>query len=731
MLRNALRAKQAMADDNCNQKIEDMIKKACVIVLPLVLLMAACGSKKTNETKNENPFFVDYDTPYGVPPFDLIKNEHYLPAFQEAIQRHEKEIEAITANSETPDFENTILALDRSGLMLDRVSSVFFNILSADSNEELQAIAREVTPLITDHNNNTMLNQKLFERVKAVYNNRFESGLSPDRIRVTEKYYEDFIRSGAALSDADKETLRNINNQLSMLSLSFGDNLLAETNTNFRMVVDNEADLAGLPDDAIAGAAETATALELDGKWVFQLSRASMTPFLQYAHNRALRQQLYKGYYLRSDNNNEFDNKDIIKQTVEFRAQKAALLGYQSHAHYVIEVNMAENPDNVNVFLNDLWKGALPVAKQELKEMQAIADREGGNFKLASWDWWYYAEKLRKQKYDLDENELKPYLKLENVRDGMFWVAGKLYGITFKKLDNIPVYHADVEVFEVSEADGSLVGLLYLDYYVRDSKRGGAWCTGFREASYDADGNRIVPLVSIVCNYPRPTGDIPALLSWDETTTLFHEFGHALHGLFTDGYYKRTAGVVPRDYVELPSQIMENFACEPEVMRQYARHYKTGEVIPDALIEKLNNSGHFNQGFSTVEYLAASVLDLDWHLLKHPVNIADVNAFETNSMNNIGLIPEILPRYRSTYFQHIFSGGYSAGYYVYIWAAVLDADAFEAFKESGDLFNKELAAKFRKYCLAEVGDGPAMQQYIKFRGQEPNKEYLLKRRGLK
>jgi peptidyl-dipeptidase Dcp len=707
------------------------MKNIILIGLPLILLLGACNNKQPSDMNTTNPFFEEYNTPYGVPPFDLIQNEHYLPAFKEAIAQQEKEINAIVENSEAPNFDNTILAFDRSGEMLDRVSNVFFNILLSDSSEELQDIAREVTPLITDHANNIMLNEALFQRIKTVYNSRLDAALDANQIRVVEEYYKDFIRNGADLNEEDKATLRTLNNELSMLDLEFGDNLLAETNVNFKLVVDNEADLAGLPQEAIDMAAATATSLDMDGKWVFQLSRASMTPFLQYAKNRELREQIYRGYFMRGNNGDEYDNKQIIAQIAEKRAQKAALLGFETHAEYVIDENMAKTPERVHAFLMKLWNAALPVAKQELKEMQAIVDREGGDFEIAPWDWWYYSEKLRKEKYDLDESELKPYLQLENVRDGMFWVANQMYGIEFTKIDSIPVYHPDVEVYKVAESDGTFIGLLYLDYYTRDSKQGGAWCTSFREGTYDAEGKRIEPLVSIVTNFPKGAGDAPTLLSWDETTTMFHEFGHALHGLFTDGYYQRTAGVVPRDYVELPSQVMENFAGEPEVLKHYAKHYQTGEPMPDELIEKLNTSGHFNQGFATVEYLAASLLDIEWHMLKSGDSVEDVEAFEKEAMDNIGLIKEILPRYRSTYFQHIFSGGYSAGYYVYIWAAVLDADAFDAFKQSGDIFNKDLAAKFRKYCLSEVGDRPAMEQYIKFRGQEPSEDPLLERRGLK
>jgi peptidyl-dipeptidase Dcp len=433
---------------------------------------------------------------------------------------------------------------------------------------------------------------------------------------------------------------------------------------------------------------------------------------------------------MRGNNNNAHDNKAILRRIAELRAQRASLLGFKDHASYEIDVNMAKTPENVYKFLYQLWDPALKISKQEVKDMQSIITAEGGKFKLAPWDWWYYAEKVRKQKYDLDETQMKPYFKLENVVNGMFWVANQLYGITFTKLENIPVYHPEVEVFEAKEADGTHIGLLYLDYYPRETKSGGAWCTSFRDAKY-RDGKKITPVVSIVLNSTKPAGDLPSLLTWDDVLTLFHEFGHGLHGLFTDGLYDRTAGNVPRDYVELPSQVMENWAAEPAVLKNYARHYETGEPIPDTLIEKIQKSGKFNQGFETVEYLAASILDLDYYTLKPGDSIPDVLAFEDQSMKRIGLIPEILPRYRSTYFSHVFEGGYDAGYYVYIWAAVLDADAFDAFRQSGDIFNKDLAAKFRKYCLAESGDDEGMVQYRKFRGQDPSVEPLLIRRGLK
>ncbi len=696
----------------------------------LVLLLAtftACNSTKKTKTDMQNPFFAEYQTPFQVPPFDDIKLEHYLPAVEEGILQHEKEIEAITSNPDAPTFENTILAFDESADLLRRVTTVFSNLNSANTNEEMQALAREIYPKVTEHEDNVMLNKELFQRVKAIYDERENLGFDHEQLRVVEKFYQDFVRNGANLSEEDQAKLRELNQELSKQSLQFGENLLAETNKNFQLVIDNDADLKGLPEGVISAAADEANKNGMEGKWVFTLQKPSMIPFLQYAENRDLREKIYRGYFMRGDNGNEFDNNAIIEKMIELRNEKAHLLGFDNYAAYVIDVNMAKTPENVYDFLYKLWKPALEVAKKERAEMQAIIDAEGGKFKLASWDWWYYAEKLRKQKYDLDEEETKPYFSLENVRSGMFYVANRLYGLQFEKRDDVPVYHPEAEAWEVKEADGSHVGVLYLDFHPRDGKRVGAWNTGFREQAYK-DGVKVeYPITSIVCNFTRPSGDLPALLTFDEVTTMFHEFGHALHGLFTDGPYRRTAGNVPRDFVELPSQVMENWAAEPEVMKVYAKHYKTGEIIPDALVQKIVNSGHFNQGFATVEYLAASILDMDWHTQEFN---SDVMAFENTSMERIGLINEIIPRYRSTYFAHIFSGGYSAGYYVYIWAAVLDSDAFNAFKESGDLFNPELTAKFRT-LLAKSGSDEGMVIYRNFRGQEPSIEPLLKKRGLK
>lgn len=693
-----------------------------------MVLIYGCNNKK--QAASNNPFFNEWKTPFGAPPFDKIKNEHYLTAIIEGIKLHEAEISAIIADTTVPGFKNTVEAFDKSGDFLARVSNVFFNLVEANTNDEMQGLALEIGPKVSGHRDNIFLNQDLFNKIKTVYDKRNEEQLDSVQIRVIEKYYESFVRNGANLDSSQKAELRNINDKLTNLTIRFGQNLLSETNKSFRLVIDNIADLKGLPENIIAGAAEQAQADSLDGKWVFTLHKPSLIPFLQYADNRALREKIYTGYFMRGNNNNEFDNKALIKEIVVLRARKASLLGFSNFAGYVLDVNMAKTTGAVYSFLDELWAPSLKVAKNEVKEMQSIIDNEGGNFKIQPWDWWYYSEKLRKQKFDLDESELKPYFKLENVRNGMFTVASNLYGVSFIKTDSVPVYHPDVEVFESKDTNGALLGILYLDYFPRAGKQGGAWCTSFRDAVY-RNGDRVAPLVSIVCNFTKPTGGVPSLLSWDEVTTLFHEFGHALHALFTDGKYDKTAGNVPRDYVELPSQIMENWASEPEVLKIYAKHFETGATIPDALIKKLENSRYFNQGFEMTEYLAASVLDMDYHTLSGSGTIEDVLAFENSSLDKIGLIDEILPRYRSTYFAHIFDGGYAAGYYVYMWAAVLDADAFAAFKESGDIFNRQLAAGFRKYCLAEIGDHNPMEQYIKFRGKKPSVEPLLTRRGLK
>lgn len=708
-----------------------MNKKLINMIALSVIVLASCTSKPEQkpEAEKPNPFLSEYTTPFQVPPFDQIKNEQYLPAFEAGIAEQQAEIDAIVNNAETPTFENTILPYDKSGQTLNRVSNVFFNLNECLTNDEMVAIAEQVLPMLSKHSDAIMMNPKLFERIDYVFQHRNEMGLDDQQIRVVEKYHQDFMRHGAGLNAEQQAELSQINEQLSTLSLQFGNNLLKE-NAGYKLVIENEADLAGLPQTSIDAAAEQAKADGMEGKWVFTLSKPSLIPFLQFADKRDLREQMYKAYYNRGDNNNEYDNKKLVNEMCKLRVQKAKLFGFDNYADYVLDVNMAKDSKTVDKFLIDIFNPAQKLAKKELAEMQAIADKEGANIKLEGWDWWYYAEKLRKAKYDFDENYIKPYLTVDNVRDGMFLAARMLYGVTFTKNETLPIYYPGVETYEVKEANGDLLGILYMDYYPRESKSGGAWCTSFRESGYDINGKKIYPVVSLVMNFTPASGDTPALLTWDETETMWHEFGHSLHAFFSDGLYTRTCGNVPHDYVEMPSQIMENWVAEPEVIRMYAKHYQTGEVMPDSLIAKIENSALFNQGFMTTELIAASILDMKYHELTEAQDL-DVDAFEKQQMDAIGLMPEILPRYRSTNFAHIFNGGYSAGYYAYTWAEVLDKDAFNYFKSSGDLFNPDLAASFRKNCLQECGNDEGMVQYRKFRGQDPDYEPYLKARGLK
>ncbi|HDR89997.1 MAG TPA: M3 family peptidase [Bacteroidetes bacterium] len=684
----------------------------------LLLVMSACKQEEIN------PFFQEWDTPFGVPPFDRIRVEHYMPAYLAAMEEHNKEIEDIVSNPEEPGFENTIVALDLSGQMLDKVRSTFSPINSANTNPEMQAVNRESSPLLTKHYNNISLNPELFDRVKRVWEKRNELDLTAPQMTLLELTYQDFVRNGANLPEEQKAELRKINERLSELSVKFGDNLLAETN-HFKLVIEKEEDLAGLPDNVISAAAETAADEGLEGKWVFTLQKPSMIPFLQYSEKRDLREKLYRGYFMRCNNDNEYDNKEIVKEIINLRVKRARMLGYATHAHYVLERNMAKNPETVFHFMEQVWDAALPVAKEEARAQQDLIEEEGNDFDLASWDWWYYTEKIKKEKFKLDDEMVRPYLVMENAQQGMFDVATKLYGITFKKRTDIPTYHEEAEVFEVTDKDGSHLGLLYTDWHPRPGKRVGAWTTGFRRAHY-RDGKKITPIVSVVGNFSRPTGNKPALLTFEEVETMFHEFGHALHSLFNDVPYPGL-GSVPRDFVELPSQIMEHWVTEPEVLEMYAHHYETGEVIPTELVEKIREAGNFNQGFATVEYMAASILDMEYHTLTEP-SLEDVLAFEEQTMDEWGLIDEILPRYRTTYFSHII-GGYSAGYYSYSWSEQLDADAFEAFKETGDIFNQEVAARFREHVLSKGRSEDPAQLYRNFRGKDPSIEALLRNRG--
>ena len=686
----------------------------------LSIMMMSCNQSK-------NPFFEEYSTPYGSVPFDEIKVEHFMPAFQEGMKQQTAEIEAIVNNPEAPTFENTIEAMENSGQLLSKVSYVFSCLTGAETNDELTALSMEISPLLSAHGDNISLNDGLFQRVKAVYEQKDQLNLNQEQARLLEITYKDFIRSGAALNEADKNRLREINMELSKLALQFSDNVLKETN-QYMLVIDKEEDLAGLPESVIAAAATTAKNKGLEGKWVFTLHNPSRLPFLQYSERRELREALLKAYINRGDNDNEFDNKAIINKMVNYRIERSNLLGYNTFADYALENKMAQTPEAVFDLMAKIWERALPQAQKEAKELQAYINKEGGKFKLEAWDWWYYTEKVRKEKFDLDEAELKPYFKMENVREGIFMVANRLYGLNFKQLDNVDVYHPEVEVFEVSDADGSLIGLFYTDYYPREGKRSGAWMSSLRKQQV-LNGQHVHPHIYNVGNFTRPVGDTPALLSIDEVETMFHEFGHALHGLLSKCTYNSLSGTsVSRDFVELPSQIMENWCMHPEVLKLYAKHYETGEIIPDELIAKIQASNTFNQGFTTVELVSAAYLDMFWHVLDQSQDF-DVRAFETEQLTRLGLIPEIIVRYRSTNFIHIFKNNYSAGYYSYLWSEVLDADGFGLFEEKG-IFDQASATSFRKNVLERGNTDEPMNLYRAFRGADPNPEALLLRRGL-
>jgi peptidyl-dipeptidase Dcp len=696
-----------------------VFKMIALLSLGFLFLLPAPAQEKLKD----NPFFQARTTPFQVPPFNKINKEHYLPAFKEGIKREQAEIDVIVASRKAPSFANTIAAMDHSGIFLNDVSSVFYSLLSAETSPDLQAIARDLSPLLSAHQDNISLNEKLFARVKAVYEQRKKLTLTPEESFLLENTYKGFIRSGALLDAAGKSRLRQLNSELSLLGLKFGENLLAETNSS-RIVIDSPAGLDGLPEAVRAMGAETAKVLKLEGKWAFTVQVPSMTPFLQYSTRRDLREQLHRAYFMRGDRDNANDNKEIVKKIVGLRAERAKLLGYPTYAHFVLEERMAKDPATVMAFLQKLWTPALERARNEAAEMQMIIDREKGGFKLASWDWWHYAEKLRQEKYAFDDSLLRPFFSLENVKQGIFVLCEKLYGLRFTKLDGLPIYNPEVQIYEVKESDGSHVGLLYMDFHPRPGKRGGAWSGGFRRAYYDK-GKRVAPISTLVCNFTRPAAGAPSLLSIDEVNTFFHEFGHSLNTLFSNGIYRGRS--VPRDAVELPSQIMENWALEPELLNLYARHYQTGEVIPTALVEKLKAGSLFNQGFETVEYLAASFLDMAWHTLIGNETI-DVRSFETGAMASLGLNPAIVPRYRTPYFNHMISG-YAAGYYSYIWSGVLDKDAYEAFKEKG-IFDRATATSFRQNLLAKLGTEDALTLYKRFRGAEPKIEPLLRSRGL-
>ncbi len=703
------------------------MKKISGIALILMMIISGitCANNKPKTMTKKNPLLQKWNTPFQVPPFSEIKPADYVPAFEKAMKAQNDNINTIVNNTDAPTFDNTIAALAYSGRLLDKVSSVFYGQLSANTNDSLQKVAEELSPKLSHHSDEISMNPGLFAKIKQVYNKKDKLKLTTEQAYLLEETYQSFVRNGANLSKDDQKILQDINKQLSSLTLKYDQNVLKETNS-YRLVIDNKNDLSGLPAAVIDQAAQTAKADGLDGKWVFTTQKPSMIPFLQFADNRNLRQQIYHAYLNRANNNNEYDNKKVLTQIVNLRLKKAQLFGFDTYANYRLQNRMAKNADNVFKLLGQVWKAALPVSKREVLEMQKIIDKEGGNFKLASWDWWYYAEKIRKQKYDLDEKELSPYFKLENVRDGAFQVYHKLYGITFTPIKNIPKPHPDALAYEVKESDGSHLGVLYMDFHPRASKQGGAWQGEYQSHYVTPQGKNVSPVVTVVYNFTKPGVKTPALLNFDEVETLFHELGHAMDALFAKNTYP--GNHIPSDFVELPSQMMEHWATEPQVLKMYAKNYLTGEPIPQKLIDKIHNSKFFNQGFMNVEYLAASYLDMDYHTIKTPLTV-NVTDFEKDAMNKIGLIPQIEPRYRSTYFTHI-TGGYDAGYYSYLWAAVLDNDAFAYFKETG-IFNKKTAEKFRKNILEVDGTQDPAILYRNFRGRDAIVEPLLENRGLK
>ena len=681
----------------------------------------------------ENPFYKNYKTQFEIPPFSEIEEKHFMPAYFKGMEEHNNEIEQIIQNTEKPSFENVIIAMERSGELLDKVNAVFFNLSGSATNKKLQEIEKEISPKLSQHYDSISLNPYIFKKVSLLWEDVDNLNLSQEERKILEETYKRFIRSGALLKGSDKDRYADINQEISKLSVQFSQNLLAETN-NFEIILSRD-DLKGLPEDIVNLAKEEAdnkfkktSDKKYANKYIFTSHRSSMYPFLTYSERRDLREKLYTGYIMRGDNDNEYDNKNITSKIASLRVEKANILGFETHAHYVLDNTMAKTPEAVYELLNQLWEPALSRAKNELQELQKFVNEEGQNFKIASWDWWYYSEKVRKDKYNIDEEELKNFFTLDNTIDGIFKTANKLFGLTFEEKFDIELYHPDARVWEVKDKNGSHLGLYIGDYYTRSSKRGGAWMSTFKDQS-NFDG-RERPIVINVCNFPPPSKDKPSLLSFEHVTTLFHEFGHGLHGLLTNTHYRSLSGTsVSRDFVEFPSQVLEHWASEPESLKSYAKHYKTGEVISDELIDKMKNASKFNQGFANTEYLAATYLDMDWHSLMS-TKIQDTNDFERKSLEKIGLIDEIVSRYRTTYFQHIFTSSYSAGYYSYIWAAVLDSDAFAAFKESGDIYNQDLANKYREYILEKGGTENPMELYQKFRGSNPNIGPLLEDRGL-
>lgn len=698
--------------------------------MSIVIAGIVCGAchKKEESALKDNPFMQEWNTPYGVPPFDKIKTEHYLPAFEEGMRQQNEIIDNIVNNSEEPTFGNTIIPLEYSDELLNKVSSVFFNLLECCNSDEMEALSDTIMPLYTKHSDDIMLNDKLFQRVKAVYKNKDKENLNPEQLRLLEETYKGFVRGGANVPVEKQARFREINTKLATLTQKFGSNVLKATN-GYQLVVDDKGKLSGLTEQQLQNAAELANEkAETKGKYAFTLDMPTLEPFLMNCKDRELRKEIWTAYSTRCLDG-EFNNEKIINEIVNLRLEKANILGYDNYANYVLDDCMAKNADNVYALLNQVWTPALAKAKEEAALYQRMLAKDHAGATLEPYDWRYYSEKLRKEKYDLNDEDIRPYFSIDTARKGLFMVCKNLYGLTFKENKDIPVYQEDVKVYEVLD-NNEVIAIVYMDFFPRASKRSGAWMTNFREQYYTREGENVIPVVSLVFNFTKPSGDKPSMLNIDEVQTLFHEFGHALHSILSRCHYRSLSGTnVPRDYVEMPSQFMEHFAFEPEVLKMYANHYKTGENIPESLIKKIEAASTYGQGFVNTELLAASLLDMDYHTIKAKTTIK-LPDFENQQMKAIGLIPSIISRYRSTYFQHIFAGGYGAGYYSYTWSAVLDNDAYEAFKEHG-VFDQATATAFRTNILERGNTEEAMKLYVAFRGQEPSIEPLLKNRGLK
>lgn len=696
---------------------------AAISIAATLSLSTSCMKKETN------PFLEEYTTEYQIPPFDKIKAEHYIPAFEKGIEEARAEIKAIVNNPEEPTFDNTILALDNSGKLLDKVSYVFGALSECLNDSAMEKIAEVAYPMLSAYSDEVSMNDSLFIRVKALYDKKDSLGLNTAQLRLLEKNYKSFVRNGALLSPEQKDSLKEINQQLATLNLNFSTNILKETN-KWELVVDNEADLSGLPASSIAVAAEEAEARGMKGKWVFTLHAPSRLPLLTYADKRELREKMYKGYTSLASNDNEFNNDANINAILKLRTQKARLLGFNSFADYQLDNVMAKTVAAAEDLLMKIWKPAIAKVKEEVADMQAYADKHGDKITIEPWDYYYYAEKVKKEKYNFSEDDVRPYFHVDSVRKGIFTLANKLYGITFTEMPDAPKYHPDVKVYDVKDAQGNHVAVFMTDYFPRDSKRQGAWMSEFKGES-NVNGVSERPIIYNVGNFTKPTAETPSLLTIDEVETMFHEFGHGLHGMLTTATYSGQSGTnVDRDFVELPSQINEHWAFEPELLKEYAHHYVTGEVIPDALVQKLVETGKFNQGFATTELAGAALLDIAWHKMALDKDV-DVMAFEKSVADNLKMPREVQFRYRSPYFKHIFgSDQYASGYYTYLWAEVLDADGYELFKERG-IFDPATAKSYLENILQPGDSEDPMTLFIRFRGQAPTVDALLENRGLK